>query len=49
MAAASWHVYGCFELVGFRFVRLLAAKGSQTMPVVLTKEAQLSLHKHILS
>ncbi len=28
------------------FVRLLGAKESQAMPVLLTVEAQLSLHKH---
>ncbi len=33
----AWHV--CW------FVRLLAAKGSKTMPVLSTVEAQLSLHK----
>ncbi len=31
------------------FVRLLAAKGSQTMPVLSTLEAQLSLHEHYIS
>ncbi len=36
---SSWHVWL------FHFVRLLAAKGSETMPVLTTVEAQLSLHK----
>ncbi len=39
--------YGWFELVGF--VRLCAAKGGQTMPVLSTAEAQLSLHKQSIS
>ncbi len=40
----SWHA--CLFRVPCRwFVRLLAAQGSKTMPVLSTVEAQLSLHK----
>ncbi len=37
-------MYGWFELAIFTYI--LAAKGSQAMPVLSTVEAQLSLHKH---
>ncbi len=37
-------MYDWLELAGF--VRLLAAKGSKAMPVLLTVQAQLSLHNH---
>ncbi len=46
MAAAG--TYGCFELAAW-FLCPFAAKGIQIMPVVLTEEAQLSLHKRSIA